>query len=239
MRLQTLTWLVGCLALLLSTGVAPAQNTFQNLDFESAAIVPVSGGRFIDFGQAFPGWTGYVAGTQQGLAVYDALAMSTAGFSIIDAAYQGQFGATGSLIEGSYTAVVVSGRAGVVQPSDATLVQTGLVPAGTESLLFKAQFDGFSPLSSFSVTLGGQTLSLVPLGSGTNYTLYGADVQALAGQAVQLQFTVFSYPQQLGADYLFLDAMEFSDQPIPEPGIFTLSALGALLLGWRVMRRRR
>ena len=38
-------------------------------------------------------------------------------------------------------------------------------------------------------------------------------------------------------NYVFLDDIQFSDQSIPEPGVFGLSALGTLLLGWRVVRR--
>ena len=136
-------------------------------------------------------------------------------------------------------AVLMSGISGVNQPSDATITQTGLVPVGTQSLRFKAQFAPFNSSGSFGVTLGGETLSLLPIASGANYTLYAADVHALAGQTAGLAFTVFSYPQQLAADYLFLDSIQFSNVPVPEPGVFGLSALGALLLGWRVLGRRR
>ena len=242
MRLQTPTWLRGGLALLLSLGGVAAQGNFQNLGFESATLVPVSGHPpFYYFAQAFPGWTGYEGGVQEGLTVYNALAMSTAGISIIDAAYQPLpgYGSTGGLIQGSYTAVLMSGHSGVNQPTDATIAQTELVPVGTQSLRFKAQFAPFNSSGSFGVTLGGQTLSLAPIASGANYTLYAADVHALAGQTAGLAFTVFSYPQQLAADYLFLDSIQFSNVPVPEPGVFGLSALGVLLLGWRSIRWRR
>ena len=242
MRLQTPAWFFGGLAVLLSAWGTAGQSNFQNLGFESATLVPVPGHPpFYYFAQAFPGWTGYVGGVQEGLTVYNELAMSTAGFSIIDAAYQPLpgYGSTGGLIQGSYTAVLMSGHSGVNQPTDATIAQTGLVPVGTQSLRFKAQFAPFNSSGSFGVTLGGETLSLLPIASGANYTLYAADIHALAGQTATLAFTVFSYPQQLAADYLFLDSIQFSNQPVPEPSAFALSTLGALLFGWRVLRRRR
>ena len=242
MRLPTAVELVGGLALLMSAFGVVGQGTFQNLDFESATV---SGepGTFVSFSQAFPEWTGYVAGVQTSGAVYDQVAMSVAGFSIIDSAYQVSsapaYASNGGLIEGDYTAVLMSGVAGVLQPSAATLAQTGLVPADAESLQFKAQFCPFNASGSFDVTLGGQTLSLVPVATGANYTEYAADIHAFAGETAQLDFIVNVYPHQDVCDYLYLDSIQFSSQPIPEPSVFGLSASGALLLGWRVLRRRR
>jgi hypothetical protein len=130
----------------------------------------------------------------------------------------------------------MGGAVGVGQQADATLTQTGLVPVGTESLRFRAFLASFD--DSFSVSLGGVTLSLIPLASTTNYTLYGADVHAWAGQTVELGFTSIADRLHFGANWLFLDSVQFSDQPIPEPGVFALSALSASLLGWRVLGRR-
>jgi hypothetical protein len=130
----------------------------------------------------------------------------------------------------------MAGISGVLQPSAATITQTGLVPADTESLWFKALFISSGPLSSFDVTLGGQTLSLVPVSSGANYTLYAADVSAWAGRTAELDFTAFPDTTHFDDAYLYLDSIQFSNLPIPEPNVFGLSALGALLLGWRVRR---
>jgi len=219
---------------------APAQGSFQDLDFESAIIDP-PGSRAVYFSEAFPGWTGYIGGVQDAGAIYDDLNMSTAGFSIIDTAYQPVYGygSPGGLIQGNYTAVLMSGAVGVNQSADATLAQTGLVPLGANSLQFKAYFDPFNSSGSFGVTLGGQTLSLTPLQAGTNYTLYGADIRGWQGKTAALDFTVHAYPQQFACDYLFLDSIQFSDQVLPEPGVLSLSALGAVLLGWRSLGRRR
>src|SRR5882762_2836862 len=44
-----------------------AQAAFQNLGFESATLVPIPNDPFgrIYFAQGFPGWTGYVGGTEE------------------------------------------------------------------------------------------------------------------------------------------------------------------------------
>ena len=63
-----------------------------------------------------------------------------------------------------------------------------------------------------------------------NYTIYGADISAYAGQTGQLLFTA---PLQTGA---LLDNIQFSSVAIPEPSALTLFALGSLLLGWHRCR---
>jgi hypothetical protein len=102
------------------------------------------------------------------------------------------------------------------------IAQLGLVPTTAESV----QFCGYG---SFSVSFGGQQIPLSVLGSTPAYTIYGGDVSSFAGQTGWLQF-------QGGG---FLDNIFFSDQSVPEPSVFALSALGALLLGWRILRGRR
>jgi len=55
------------------TVAARAQGTFQNLGFESATLVPISGTSSspVQFAPAFPGWTGSVGGVQQSAALYN------------------------------------------------------------------------------------------------------------------------------------------------------------------------
>jgi hypothetical protein len=81
---------------------------------------------------------------------------------------------------------------------------------------------------SSEVSFGGHALSLSVLGITPNYDIYGADISAFAGQTGELRFT--APPQTLN----IIDNIQFSDQPVPEPGVLGLSALGALLVGWRV-----
>jgi hypothetical protein len=108
-----------------------------------------------------------------------------------------------------------------------------LIPVGTQSLLFNA--NPFIPNpGSFGVTLGGQLLLLLPIRSDPNSTLYGADIHAWAGQSAELAFTSFAQNPHMSNRVLLLDSIQFSSQPIPEPHVFGLFAIGALLLGWRL-----
>jgi hypothetical protein len=240
MRLQSPARLVAGLALLLNAGSAAGQGNFQNLGFESASLVPIPGDPYgrVQFALAFPGWTGFVGPGQQAAALYNSSFLDTSGVSIIDQGWPvGELGA-GGVISGNYTAILQAGLFGT-QPADTTLSQTALVPSNAQSLVFKGYMvvDGIS--GSFNAALGGQTLSLTALGAGVNYTLFGADVHSWAGQTAELKFTVEAQQPHIGNTYLFLDSIQFSDQPVPEPGILGLSALGALLLGWRILGRWR
>src|SRR5260370_661315 len=165
-----------CLMLLSNTR-ALAQGTFQNLAFEAATLVPIPGDLYgsVQFAPAFPGWTAYVGGIQQTSSLYNTVFLDTSGISIID----GSGSLRGLLIQGNFTAVLMAGLGlSPLQPADTSLSQTGLIPAGTESLRFKAYLD--YPQGTFSVTAGGQILSLIPLATGSNYTQYAADISALA-----------------------------------------------------------
>ena len=243
MRLQTPAWLVCGFAMLLSAGGAFGQGSFQNLGFETASLVPIPGDPYgrVQFAPAFPGWTGLIGVVQSTDALYNNSFLDTSGITILDHGWPvGSLGA-GGLISGNFTALLQAGFAGASgTPADTTLSQTGLVPAGAKSLQFKA-YDPYdlSPYVPMAVTLGGQRLSLTPLASGANFTLYGADLQAWAGQTAELDFIVFAERPHVNNNYVFLDSIQFSDQPVPEPGVLSLSTLGALLLGWRGLRRRR
>jgi hypothetical protein len=173
--------------------------------------------------------------------LYNDAALDSSAISIIDHGYTGVFTGAGGVISGNFTAILQAGLGGASgTPADTAIAQTALVPASAQSLQFKAYAPGFlSPLIPLVVTLGGQQLSLTPLASGANYTLYGADIHALAGATAELDFTVPAGNPHVNNNYVFLDSIQFSTVAIPEPGVFGLSALGALLLGWRVLRRRR
>ena len=230
-------------ALLVATQcLTHGQGSFQNLGFESASLVPIPGDPYgrVQFATAFPGWTGLVGGAQQTTALYNSYFLGTSVISIIDHGWS--YTSLGGVIQGNYTAIL---QAGVIvtatnsYPAATALSQTALVPSTAKSLQFKAYDPGFlSPAIPLVVRLGGQQLSLTALGSGANYTLYGADIHALAGQTTELNFTVPS-PGNGDINNVFLDSIQFSNLPVPEPGILGLSALGALLLGWRILGRWR
>ena len=227
MKLPGAIWVVFASLVLICSSSAQG---FVNLDFESATLVPVGKtqqtalpGDQVQLAQALPGWTVTIVAPFTTNALYDNMFLDSAGISIIDT--KGPYLAS-SVIDGLYTALLQSGlgytsTGGVV--SDTTISQTGLVPLGTQSLQFKAQ-TFFDYAGKFAVTLGGQTLSLTSLGSGTNYTLYGANVSQWAGQTAQLSFTVFGEKPHVNDEGLLLDDIQFSPQPVPVVAPITLLA---------------
>lgn len=234
MKLRTTGWLIVVSLAFLPT--ASGQD-FQDLNFESATLVLVPGDAYggVQFAPAFPGWTVTIVGAIDTNALYNNIFLDSAGIAIID--HTSPY--SGKVIEGDYTAVLQSGLGYTASgpiPANVTLSQTGIILAGTKSLQFKAN-EWFDASGSFAVTLGGQTLSLTALGTGSNYTLYGADVSQWAGQTAQLAFTVFGENPHVNDETLFLDAIQFSTQSIPEPGNFALSVLAGLFFGLRRLKQ--
>src|SRR6266581_6125827 len=222
-------YLVLCAAICCCTLAARAQGTFQNLGFESATLVPISGNSPspVQFAPAFPGWTGSVGGVQLSGARYNEVALDSSAISVIDQGWTSPFGGPSGTIEGSYTAVLQAGWApGTFTPADTTLSQTGLVPSTAQSLLFRA--DVYANSGAFVVTLGGQPLSFFPLLAGTNYTLYGADIRGWAGRTAELDFTLIAQRPHMDNYVVFLDSIQLSGIAIPEPGVLGVSALGAI-----------
>ena len=204
--------------------LSQAQGTFQNLDFESASVIPIPGDTFnrIQFNPAFLGWTGSVGGVQQNAVLYNNAFLDTSAIGILDQAADNAPNPLvhGRIIQGSYTALLMAGIGG-----DTTLVQTGLIPVNAQSLRFSAYSYSLNPVT-FGVTLGGQNLSLMPIQNGPRSIVYGADIQAFAGQTVAMAFTTFAQQPHVSNNYFFLDSIQFSTEPIPEPGAGMIFLLG-------------
>ena len=208
--------LIGVL-LRVMTLLVPAQGTFQNLNFESAVLVPAPGGPAgaWQFDQAFPGWTGYVGGQVQTTTFPGGVPIGPPGQTpFIGILYPPGWGGW----QGSYAVGFgAANSSGSFVP--VALAQTGTVPAQARSLQFLA-------LYAPAVFLGGQQLPSVRLGSGpSTSSLFGVDISNFAGQVAELRFQ-----PGLGIDYL--DAITFSSQPVPEPTSFVLLEVGGLLLAW-------
>lgn len=197
---------------------------FVNLIFESARIIPMTGGTYINSiatTNALPGWTVYYGLSQQSEITYNAPALGSTFVTL--------WATNGSQISGNYSVLLQGG----LTASAASISQTGLVPLSAESLLFEAQQTGAGTLQ---VSLGGQNLSFVALSNGANYTLYGANIPAFAGQPEQLTFSALEV--STFANNWNIDNIQFSASAIPEPGVLGLFALGSLMLGWRSHKRQ-
>ena len=227
MRLQSSAWLVGGLALLLSAANGLAQGSFQNLNFEQAALhvapTPVGGwGGVIDPMLAFPGWTV----SQNAEVIYNNLSLGAPAADLIGPNFPNGTGFTS--LQGSYSALLYYYAYSDLFSSP-VLSQTGVVPSGVKSinLLFDPRFE--VP----RITLGGVDIPLAPVSGGR----VAGDVSSFAGQTEPLTVSIWGNNQ--GDHFTYFDDIRFSSLPTPEPGVLGLSALGALLLGWRVLGRRR
>ena len=201
-----------CLAAVVAPFWVEAQGSFQDLDFEQASVVPAyPGSPFIWTADAFPGWTVYANGTPQSSVSYGQI-YSPAVAGLLDSHVPGGqppfFNVTfGAVLAGS----------GLGGP--ASIGQSGVIPAGAETLLFLG--------SPFSVFFAGHALPLQALGDG-----FGVNITAYAGQYGQLLFQA-----RAGGAY-YLDDISFSTQAIPEPAPVSVLALGGLVLSLRRRRRR-
>lgn len=172
-----------CALLLLAASLgftAEAQGTFQDLNFESARIILDTNSPFfpnaINASNALPGWT--VGGENEAApdVLYNTISSGAAVVSL-----QGP-GSFEPILQGSFTVELQGSSSGA--PASVSIGETGQIPAGSGSL----QFFG-ADLDNLQVSFDGQLLSYVAVGTGPNYTIYGADISAYAGQTGQLLFT--------------------------------------------------
>lgn len=123
-----------------------------------------------------------------------------------------------------------------------SISQTGLIPVGMNSIWFQMESPPFAGgvQASPVVTLNGSPINISPMSSSGGVITMAGDISAFAGTTVNLSFqcaaAIGGFPRN--ENYFALDAIQFSRTAVPEPGFFGLFALGALLLGHRVLRER-
>jgi hypothetical protein len=111
----------------------------------------------------------------------------------------------------------------------ASISQTGIIPAGTQSLHFEG-LPAIADGGQVQVSIGTQTVPVVQIGTGPNYTLFGANISAWAGKTESISFTVGPAPLPYTVNNWELDDITFSPNTVvPEPSPFALTALGGLL----------
>jgi hypothetical protein len=164
------------------------QGSFQNLDFESAVIVPIQGGPsdHVQFAPAFPGWVGYLGTNQQTQALHNNYNLGSATIGILGPGWTN----SPAIIDGSYSVAL---QAGVQFTFDnivpAAIAQTGLIPATAKSIELRILPFLATDQAGFEVFVGGQEIPLVPLSTTGNYTLYGGDISLFANQTLELRIT--------------------------------------------------
>jgi hypothetical protein len=204
-------------ALALAGGaIGNAQGTFQDLNFEDANIVPISGEPFaVTVANALPGWTVDYGSVQQTQIFYNDPAVGSTQVTLYAEGYPGF---PGTVLDGTFSLLLQGGEVNGV-PASASISQLGQIPFGTQSLLFENYAGSLQPPEVF---IGNDELSLFPVGSGPNYTLYGGNIFAWAGQTEQLTFTS-------PAGNFTIDDISFSTSVVPEPSPLALTAIGGLL----------
>lgn len=208
--------------MLLTQAPAAWAQGFVNLDFEHP-ILPLNPVNFqVPITNALPGWMGFIGNSQVDQVVYNTISLGGAAISL-----QGANGFI-SPLQGRYSVGLQSSDPGSQFMS--TLAQIGQVPQYARSIQFFA-----SPNATLEISFAGQTLPLTQIGSGNGYDILAGDISAFAGQTGELSFISGIGPQGHGGAG-FLDNIQFSPQAVPEPGVFGLSALGALLLALRTRR---
>jgi len=165
-----------------------------------------------------PGWTGYLGTNQVDRLLHNDAFLDSAGMSILGPDYApGWF-------HGQYFILLQAGLdlGGSGQRLVPAIAQMGTIPASAESLEFWAYAAGFN------VTFDGIAVPMsVVGGSASTYYVYAGDVSAFAGETGELRLQGVGY----------YDYIQFSNSPAPEPSVLALSALGALLLGYRALHR--
>ena len=202
---------------------------FVNLNFEQAVIVTDPSVPYYPSGvyasSALPGWT-TIGFLSPNYILYNDLSLGAPSITLCgtNSTY------SPSALKGQFSLDLYGGS---VNPSaGASISQTGLVPANAVSLRFIAQGIPQPAGGPLVVALGGQSIPYSAISTGPNYTEYGGDISAFAGQIAQLTFTA---PQGLN-NYWELDNIQFSSSPVPEPRVWSLFGLGIVLVGWRVQR---
>ena len=216
-------FLISILLVLVQSGHAQG---FVNLDFEDAVITQDSNPHEVNASDAIPAWTAYINGVPQTDIIYDTINLDSAGISIHDTStdyfppLQGNYSI---FLQGDNNADPINYPAFT---KSASIGQYGQVSPIAKSMTFY----GYN-LVRFQLTFNGINIPYYPVGSEANYTIYGADISADAGQTGQLVFTALYNGGGI------LDNIQFSQSSVPEPSEFALVTMGTLLLSF--CRRRR
>jgi len=210
---KTTKLIAGFSVALLAVLSAQAQGTFQNLNFEEANPVIVVGSPYYPYGvtaaSALPYWTVTIGGVQQTQITENDPA--TGSTWVMLCGPNSQFGFA------------------PLDAATAAISQTGLIPSTAQTLLVDVAAFGNGP---FNISIGNQNLALTTVATDPNYTVFGANISAWAGQTEQLTISV----PEFSGNFEF-DDISFSN--VPEPSIVALTAIGGLLFGARKWFARR
>jgi hypothetical protein len=155
---------------------------------------------------------------QQSQMFYNAPSLGGTQVTLYASGYPSYSGSSVPVLDGNFSLLLQGGEInGVLTP--ASISQTGEIPSGTQSLLFENYAASVGPPNLF---VGNDELTLFPVRSAANSTIYGANISAWAGQTEQI---TFSSP---GGNFL-IDDISFSPGAVPEPSTLVLTGIGGVL----------
>lgn len=209
-------------AMTLTVALSTHAQTFTNLNFEQAHPNPDTPG-LVTAASAFPDWTVSIDGIQQTQVYYNVTSTGATQVALVSAS-----SLDFTALDGNYSALLE----GLVPGSVASISQTGLIPAGTQSLFFEANGDA----DSFELFVGTIAVPFAAIGAGPNYFIYGANISTWADDTEQITFSDFGGSPNIWE----IDDISFSPTSIaPEPSIIALTAIGGMLFGARKSFARR
>ena len=197
---------------------------FVNFNFEQATVTqadpPLTS--YIYASGAVPGWSCYIGGVPQSIIGYNTVSLGGASIFLTDINSDGL-----SPLQGAYSVLLEGSWFGT--PTAASIGQVGQIPLDAVSLLFYLSLD-----SNLQVSFDDQIIPLIQIDSTANYVIMGGDISPFAGQTGQLLFTALP-----NGGYGMFDNIQFSNIPVPEPGTWSLLALGVTLMGFSRLTRRK
>jgi hypothetical protein len=194
-----------------------------NLDFEQSTILSTSPTFWApDSGTAnVLGWNasasyGLVANYSRGTVLnYNSEPLDSAGVSLVGTDY------SRPAIQGQYSIWMTSGTE-YVHGESAAIWQIGQIPATAKSITYWGLW-----YDSFEISFNAHVLSFNTIHTDANYSVFGADISAYAGQTGELLFAA-------NPGYGMIDNIQFSPSAIPEPSVLSTSSICILLLYWRI-----
>ena len=206
-----------------------AQGAFQNLDFEAANLPSVPSGGLVSSLTAIPSWTAFYSTNVTTQILHNNYALGAVNISIIGPGFAGA--ASFPAIQGNYSVFLQSGLLQSTTRTLAAIAQTGIIPGTALSLRFSVGTYLVGDPAQLVVAIGGQNIPIFPLTTTASHTVYGVDISGFSGQTKELRLSAL--PTQADPyNYFLIDAIQFSNQPIPEPSACCLFGLGALLFGF-------